>query len=774
VEQTLLRPEYFGQYGRIHKLVVNTVPQGGGVPGVQPSASAYITFYNPEDARACIRSCDGFILEGRQLKTNYGTTKYCNSFLRNLPCNNHDCLYLHDYGNPDDSFTKDEIQSKTLLASPLQPGIPTLVGNGGPSGTGKRCQQPFLPPPVFETPEFSRQRSNGPPPPPPPPSLVAVKPGAGATTPALRAAASGKPGQKGGSVTDHLASVRMGHVAGTPWASRGGGVPGIGAEASGGGHKGAIGTITDPGGRPGVTAANGGGEAWPSLGEAVATVSSPIRANKSSAGKKGGAGDAGEGSAQQKSQQAQAQMKARQEAHMRAQAAMKNRPTGEGQAAAEPRESPHPSPTPSQPAAASSSRVRQRQKQKQSPQQVPPSAASRADGGGKEVGGDSASSTGKGGSGKGQQPARPPRHSPSGSILEGQQPKSPELLSLSATAQSPVAPARGGSSMFSTDMFRGMGGVAPDRANLPPPPPGLLPSPAISAQARGSPGQAGAAASEVKSPPTPDFFSDSRGSTGAPGGNRLDAVIPSELFCPPMGSNSADVWGTGNNFSGAFGSALFPSSASPGRTGGDFSTGADLTVDPFASRGTNALAQLLGVTLPPVDSHSSLASQLRQPGGPKEAEPRQQRHHPHQQQQKHHHHNHHPQPKSAPHARYAEESKQESQQPQGIQHGMALLHKLLPGVTLSYGGAGADGAPSSNPGERLIAPAHLKPGADQARAQGSQAAVSVTTSPAPSPSPFGSADSPFGSSLLWSMGSAPAPQSGTGQSTTASHSYNGW
>lgn len=28
----------------------------------------------------------------------YGTTKYCNAFLKGLPCNNQDCLYLHDIG----------------------------------------------------------------------------------------------------------------------------------------------------------------------------------------------------------------------------------------------------------------------------------------------------------------------------------------------------------------------------------------------------------------------------------------------------------------------------------------------------------------------------------------------------------------------------------------------------------------------------------------------------------------------------------------------------
>lgn len=73
----------------------------------------------------------------------------------------------------------------------------------------------------------------------------------------------------------------------------------------------------------------------------------------------------------------------------------------------------------------------------------------------------------------------------------------------------------------------------------------------------------------------------------------------------------------GGHFGGAFGSALFPvsthrSGVSHGTSGlGDTDgQGADLSVDPFANS-SGALAAMLGVTLPPVDSHSSLASKMR-------------------------------------------------------------------------------------------------------------------------------------------------------------------
>lgn len=102
----IFQPEYFGQYGEITKLVIN---HHHGVAPDDPrhgSASAYITFRRSEDAWAAICSVDGFRIMGRTIRASFGTTKYCNSFLRNLPCNNPDCLYLHELGDQDDRFTK--------------------------------------------------------------------------------------------------------------------------------------------------------------------------------------------------------------------------------------------------------------------------------------------------------------------------------------------------------------------------------------------------------------------------------------------------------------------------------------------------------------------------------------------------------------------------------------------------------------------------------------------------------------------------------------------
>jgi len=47
----------------------------------------------PRRARPCERAC-----AGKVIKACYGTTKYCNAFLKGVACNNSDCLYLHDVG----------------------------------------------------------------------------------------------------------------------------------------------------------------------------------------------------------------------------------------------------------------------------------------------------------------------------------------------------------------------------------------------------------------------------------------------------------------------------------------------------------------------------------------------------------------------------------------------------------------------------------------------------------------------------------------------------
>ena len=52
----------------------------------------------PTDALRCIKGLEGAVWRGKPIRACFGTTKYCNAFLKGLPCNNPDCLYLHDIG----------------------------------------------------------------------------------------------------------------------------------------------------------------------------------------------------------------------------------------------------------------------------------------------------------------------------------------------------------------------------------------------------------------------------------------------------------------------------------------------------------------------------------------------------------------------------------------------------------------------------------------------------------------------------------------------------
>lgn len=115
-------------------------------------------------------------------------------------------------------------------------------------------------------------------------------------------------------------------------------------------------------------------------------------------------------------------------------------------------------------------------------------------------------------------------------------------------------------------------------------------------------------------------------STGAP-------LLEKRPMSPPSTPSPLGTAFCGGHFGGAFGSALFP--VSTAQSGGTHSSknaeggGADLSVDPFANS-SGALAAMLGVTLPPVDSQSSLANKMRAgTGGPRSNLPRQNTSPPH-------------------------------------------------------------------------------------------------------------------------------------------------
>ncbi|KAK6057245.1 hypothetical protein COOONC_05238 [Cooperia oncophora] len=105
---TLRKPEYFGRFGKILKVVVGTAPTANH-PHAQPSHTAYVTYSKVEEALRAIQAVCNAQLDGRIVKASLGTTKYCSSFLRSQKCFKPECMYLHEIADSDISFTKEDM-----------------------------------------------------------------------------------------------------------------------------------------------------------------------------------------------------------------------------------------------------------------------------------------------------------------------------------------------------------------------------------------------------------------------------------------------------------------------------------------------------------------------------------------------------------------------------------------------------------------------------------------------------------------------------------------
>ncbi|KAJ7977017.1 CCR4-NOT transcription complex subunit 4 [Quillaja saponaria] len=122
-EDLLQRREYFGRYGKVLKVSISRTAAGAIQHSANNSCCVYITYSKEAEAVRCIQSVHCFVLEGRSLRACFGTTKYCHAWLKNVPCNNRDCLYLHDFGSQEDSFTKDE-----LVLAFARSRVPQIIG----------------------------------------------------------------------------------------------------------------------------------------------------------------------------------------------------------------------------------------------------------------------------------------------------------------------------------------------------------------------------------------------------------------------------------------------------------------------------------------------------------------------------------------------------------------------------------------------------------------------------------------------------------------------
>ncbi|KAI8607170.1 hypothetical protein BC830DRAFT_1175616, partial [Chytriomyces sp. MP71] len=68
-------------------------------------------FYNKkEDAIRAIEAVDGTVFDGNKLlRATHGTTKYCQFFLKNQPCQHAVCQYLHEPAEEADTYAKEEL-----------------------------------------------------------------------------------------------------------------------------------------------------------------------------------------------------------------------------------------------------------------------------------------------------------------------------------------------------------------------------------------------------------------------------------------------------------------------------------------------------------------------------------------------------------------------------------------------------------------------------------------------------------------------------------------
>ncbi|KAM0679168.1 hypothetical protein BDAP_000034 [Binucleata daphniae] len=106
-DDLLKKHEFFGQFGQIRKFVLNKRSSN-----LETTASVYITYSNEEETVKCIKEIDESLLDGKVIRATFGTTKYCSFFLKNINCQNLECMYLHEKGKECDSLTKDEMNTK--------------------------------------------------------------------------------------------------------------------------------------------------------------------------------------------------------------------------------------------------------------------------------------------------------------------------------------------------------------------------------------------------------------------------------------------------------------------------------------------------------------------------------------------------------------------------------------------------------------------------------------------------------------------------------------
>ena len=100
--------QFFGQYVHITKIVVNKSGYSQSFKN-DTTYSAYVTYSSQEEAAIALLAIDNCVVDGHVIRGSFGTTKYCTFFLKGIECANKECLYLHQFGDEEDTVLKEEI-----------------------------------------------------------------------------------------------------------------------------------------------------------------------------------------------------------------------------------------------------------------------------------------------------------------------------------------------------------------------------------------------------------------------------------------------------------------------------------------------------------------------------------------------------------------------------------------------------------------------------------------------------------------------------------------
>ena len=103
--------EYFGQYGKIVKLVVNKNKSYNTNGPNGPSFTCYVTYSDESESSLAILAMENSIIDNHIIRASYGTTKYCLNFLRNAVCRNKNCIFLHYFADEKDISSREEMNN---------------------------------------------------------------------------------------------------------------------------------------------------------------------------------------------------------------------------------------------------------------------------------------------------------------------------------------------------------------------------------------------------------------------------------------------------------------------------------------------------------------------------------------------------------------------------------------------------------------------------------------------------------------------------------------